>query len=108
MVGTMNAISLRGTITSIVLAVADRQRLRSRVAELVSGALLLFAMACCGLGPVDAVASNVKFVGNAAYTYTGNVAVLTATRSGTSTRQALPVLCNWNSGRSLRPLVAGR
>ncbi len=68
------AISLKGTMTSTVLAVAGRQRLGG----LVSGALLLFAMACCGLAPVDAVASNVKFVGNAAYTYAGNVAVLTA------------------------------
>jgi hypothetical protein len=78
MAATMNAISLNGTITSIVLAAAGRQRLESSAARLVSGALLLFAVACCGLEPVDAMASNVKFVGNAAYTYTGNVAVLTA------------------------------
>ena len=78
MVAIMKAISLKGTMTSTVLAVAGRQRLGSPAAGLVSGALLLFAVACCGLAPVDAVASNVKFVGNAAYTYTGNVAVLTA------------------------------
>jgi hypothetical protein len=74
MVAIMKAISLKGTMTSTVFAVAGRQRLGG----LVSGALLLLAVACCGLAPVDAVASNVKFVGNAAYTYAGNVAVLTA------------------------------
>jgi hypothetical protein len=74
MVAIFKAISLKGTMTSIVLAVAGRQRWGSPAA----GALLLFAVTCCGLAPVDAVASNVKFVGNAAYTYAGNVAVLTA------------------------------
>jgi hypothetical protein len=40
--------------------------------------VLLIAAASFALAPVKALASNVKFVGNAGYTYTGDVAVLTA------------------------------
>jgi hypothetical protein len=68
----------RGTKTSTALAAASRQRLSLPSARLVLGAVLLIAAAYLALAPVKALASNVKFVGNAGYTYTGDVAVLTA------------------------------
>jgi len=74
----MKANYLNGTITSIALAAVARQRSGLRSAPLVLGAVLFIAAACIALAPVKASASNVKFVGNAGYTYTGNVAVLTA------------------------------
>jgi len=74
----LRAVSLRGTMTSIASAAAGRQRLSLPSARFVLGAVLLIAAASFALAPVRALASNVKFVGNAGYTYTGDVAVLTA------------------------------
>ena len=60
------------------MAAVGRQRLSAPAARLALGAVLLIAAASFALAPVRASASNVKFVGNAGYTYTGNMAVLTA------------------------------
>ena len=65
-------------MTSIASAAAGQQRPGLTSARFVLGAVLLIAAAYFALAPVKASASNVKFVGNAGYTYTGDVAVLTA------------------------------
>jgi len=59
-------------------AAARRQRLVAPATRSASATLLFLALAGAVLVPVNAGASNVKFVGNAGYTFNGNTAVLTA------------------------------
>lgn len=78
MATSTRVISLNGTMASNALAAAFRGPAASPVPRLTSAAMLLFGLVCGALLSASAVASNVKFVGNATYTYNGNTAVLTA------------------------------
>ena len=57
---------------------AGRERFGAPATRFASAALLFLAFTGGVLVPVSAGASNVKFVGNAGYSYNGNTAVLTA------------------------------
>ncbi len=78
MIASIRAISHRGKTASSALAALACQRLVVPAARSASAALLFLVLAGSVLAPTGAAASNVKFVGNAGYSYTGNTAVLTA------------------------------
>lgn len=78
MVTSTRAIAHRGSTAALAWTAAGRQRLFAPAAQSAWAALLFLALAGGLLAPVSAGASNVKFVGNAGYTYNGNTAVLTA------------------------------
>ena len=69
---------LGGAIAALAWTAAGGQRLVAPATRSASAALLLLALVGGVLAPVSAGASNVKFVGNAGYTFNGNTAVLTA------------------------------
>jgi hypothetical protein len=78
MVASMRAIFHTGRIAATAWTTAGHGRLVAPATRSVSAALLFLALVGGMLAPVGAGASNVKFVGNASYTYTGNTVVLTA------------------------------
>jgi hypothetical protein len=77
MVASIRAISRRGSIAVIAWTAAGRQRF-AHATRSASAALLFLVLVSGVLAPLGAAASNVKFVGNAGYTYNGTTAVLTA------------------------------
>jgi hypothetical protein len=78
MVASIRAISHRGKTASSALVALGCQRWVLPATRSASAALLFLVLAGSVLAPTSAGASNVKFVGNAGYTYAGNTAVLTA------------------------------
>ena len=78
MFALLHTIFRAGSIAGTAWTAANRQPLLAPVTRSASAALLFLALAGGVLAPVSAGASNVRFVGNAGYTYNGNTAVLTA------------------------------
>jgi hypothetical protein len=77
MAAAIRRFSASRTITYIMRAAAAPMRLATPLGRLASAGLLLLGLAW-SVAPLSAGASNVKFVGNATYTFNGKVAVLTA------------------------------
>lgn len=78
MATSMRTIYSNGTSAYKAFAAAPRLRLTLPATRLAAATLLLLGLVWATLMPVRAMASNVKFVGNAGYTYNGNLVVLTA------------------------------
>lgn len=78
MLTLINAILGGERTAAIAWTATGRQRGLAPAARCASAALLFLTLLGGVLAPVSAGASNVKFVGNAGYTYNGNTAVLTA------------------------------
>jgi hypothetical protein len=78
MVASTRTISNEGRTAVIAWTAAGRQRSVASATRSTMTGLLFLVLVCGMLVHASAGASNVKFVGNAGYTYNGNTAVLTA------------------------------
>lgn len=77
MVASIRVIYPTATAGSIACVTEGQRRLVSLATRFVAAAIMVLAFVS-GAWPVSAEASNIRFVGNVAYKYTGNVVVLTA------------------------------
>lgn len=78
MVASIRAISSEGRVAVIARTAAGHPQSVALATRYMLAALLFLVLVGGVLAPARAGASNVRFVGNAGYTYNGNTAVLTA------------------------------